>query len=283
MAVRVSRSSIARDISDLGVNKGDVLFVRADLAKIGTIISDKRNDYLCGILDVIGDIGTLVTAAFTPSSFVYLDKNYIFDGTNKPYTGALANLMLQDSRAIRSHHPTNSFVAIGKNAEYILDNHDENNGAYDPVKKIIELGGKNVIIGCVNSSPGLTSVHLAEIELGLHRRIILPTLNKVLYRKNGTIRVFKRKDIGSCSSAFYKFYAHYVYEEILKQGFIGNAYSIMVDAKKAYEIDLKVLKNNPRITICNDPACFLCQARRWDTLENIPKYVARYLYRKLFK
>lgn len=279
----ITRETITNDLAAIGVSKGDVLFVRADLSKIGLINSGKRMDYLSAILDALGDEGTLVAPAFTKSFFLRVPKDYIFDGTNKTSSGAIANLMLEHKQTKRSTHPTNSFMAIGKQSSYILEGHDENSGTYDPIRKIIKLNGKMIVIGCVHSNPGITTTHLAEIDLGLDRNFFWPSLNKVYYKKNGDVLLFKRKDLGSCSSTYYRFYSHYVYEEALTQGYIGNAYSIMMDAKKAYEIDYNVLKDNPRTTICNNLNCTRCHLRRKDNLRGIPLYLFHMLVSKWFQ
>ena len=191
--------------------------------------------------------------------------------------------MLNHSKALRSQHPTNSYVAIGKYAEYITKDHNEFSGAYEPIRKIIELNGKMLLIGCVSSSPGFTTTHLAEVDLGLHKRIILPSLDGVYYKKNNEIKIFKRKDVGSCSSTFYKFYSFYVKNELLFQGYVGNAYTVLADAKKIYRLDLEILKKNSKITICHNPRCMLCRARRWDNLIDMPIFIIRYLYTKFLK
>lgn len=275
------------DLEKLGIGKGDTLLVRADLGDIGKLETKKREDYINFMLEAVGEEGTIVGLSFTGSFFIKKNPNIVFDGTNKSYTGAFANTMLKHPKAIRSTHPTNSYVAIGKNAQYILEDHDETSGAYEPIRKIVELGGKMILIGCVESSPGFTTTHLAEVDLGLHKRIIFPTLNGSYYKKDNEIKLFKRKDIGSCSSTFYKFYGHYVRNELLIQGYVGNAYSILIDAKKAFELDFKILKDNPKITLCENPNCMLCRARRWDNLIDMPMFVVRNIipriYNKLIK
>lgn len=273
-----SIEKLKNDLKNLGIQKGDTLLVRANLGAIGKLATKKREDYINFLIEVVGKEGTIVGLSFTNSFFLRKNKNIVFDGYNKSNTGAFANTMIKHPKVIRSNHPTNSYVAIGKNAEYILKNHDENSGAYEPIRKIIELNGKMILIGCVETSPGFTTTHLAEVDLGLHKRIILPTLSQAYYKKNGEIKLFKRNDIGSCSSTFYKFYGYYVKKELLQQGYIGNAYSVLINAKEAYKLDYEILKHNPKITICNNPVCMLCRARRWDNLIDMPPYV----YRKLF-
>lgn len=276
-----SIEKLKNDLQSLRIKKGDTLLVRADLGAIGKLETKKREDYINFMLEAVGEDGTIVGLSFTSGFFVKKNKNNIFDGTNKSYTGAFANTMLKHPKAIRSKHPTNSYVAIGKNAKYVLDAHDENSGAYEPIRKIIELNGKMILIGCVESSPGFTTTHLAEVDLGLHKRIIFPTLNGAYYKKDGEVKLFQRKDIGSCSSTFYKFYGHYVKKELLLQGYVGNAYSVVIDANKAYEIDYEVLKSNPKITLCDNPKCMVCRARRWDNLIDMPMYIIRFILPKI--
>lgn len=274
-------NSLIYDLQQIGIKKGDTLLVRADLGSIGKLSSKNRNDYINFLIEAVGEQGTVVGLSFTSSFFIRKNKNLIFDGTNKSYTGAFANTMLSHPLAHRSKHPTNSFVAIGKNAEYILKGHDEHAGAYEPIRKIMELNGKMILIGCVDTSPGFTTTHLAEVDLGLHKRIIFPALNGVYYKKDNEIKLFNRKDLGSCSSTFYKFYGHYVKNESLIQGYIGNAYSILMDAAKAYEIDKYTLMENPRVTICDNPDCMLCRARRYDNLKDLPGFVFRKMSKKV--
>lgn len=271
---------LSQQLKTLGVKKGDTLLIRADLGAIGRLSSRKRLDYIQFLVDAVGEEGTIVGLAFTGGAFLRRNKNNIFDGANKAITGAFSNVMLSYPRALRSAHPTNSFVAIGKNASFILNGHNELSGAYDPVRKVMELNGKMLLIGCVATSPGFTTSHLAEIDLGHHKKIIFPKLNTAYFKGlNGNVKLFKRTDLGGCSSTFYKLYSHYVSAECLQQGYIGNAYTLMMDAKLAYEIDYEVLQNDPKFNICNNSDCALCRARRWDNLKDVPIY----FFKKLFK
>jgi aminoglycoside N3'-acetyltransferase len=275
------KDKIILQLNQIGLKNGDTLLVRADLSVVGKL-SRNRTDYVNVFLDILGDAGTLVALAFTGSAFIIKNKNYIFDGTNKANTGSFANIMLSHPKAIRSKHPTNSFVAIGQNAKFILNGHDHKSGAYEPIRKIIQLKGKMMLIGCIDSSPGFTTAHLAETDLGLHNRIILPKLSNCYYKDDdGVISLFRRNDIGGCSYTFQKFYAHYLLNNILQQGYIGNAHSILVDAEKAYVIEKEILRKNPKYNICDRPNCFLCRARRWDNLKDIPFFLIKKIYQKL--
>lgn len=273
----INKNIIISNLKSLGINKGDTLFIRADLSKIGRLEEKNKKIYVEAILEAIGEEGTLVGLSFTKDFLIKPNKDYIFDGSNSSYVGSFSNIMLSHEKSIRSSHPTNSYVAIGKNAEFITKNHDETSGAYDPIRKIIELNSKMLLIGCADSSPGFTTTHLAEIDLGLHKRIIFPFFNKVFYRKNNKVKLFKRKDLGGCSSSYKKLYSEYISNEILFSGYIGNAYTLLTSAKDAYQIDYKIGLSNNKFNICESDNCFMCNARRWDRVYKQPSYWLRFI------
>ncbi len=128
---------------------------------------------------------------------------------NKSYLGAFSNIMLSHKDSMRSTHPTNSYVVIGQYAKFITSSHTEKSGAYEPIRELIKLNAKMLNIGCVDTSPGFTTTHLVEVDLGLHNRIIFPKINRVLYKKNNEIKLFKRKDLGACSSSYINMYSKY--------------------------------------------------------------------------
>lgn len=278
------KSLLIDGIKKLGITDGDTVLVRAALSAVGHL-QNGANDVINAFLDVLGKDGTLVSLAFTGSSFLKKpDSNKPFRINTPTYAGAFPNTMLTYPEAKRSKHPTCSYVAIGKNAEWITANHGPESPAYEPIRKIIELNGKMALVGCVASSPGFTTTHLAEYDLGLLTRVIFPWLNTAYYEENdGTRKLFKRKDLGMCSNSFYKFYSHYVCAGILSAGLIGNAYSILVPAREAYTIEKQILSKNPQFNVCENHFCFTCNVRRWDRIHKIPPYILRRALNKFKK
>ena len=277
-----SRKEIQNNLIQSGIKSGDILFVKASLRNMGKINSRNRDDYLSAFLDVLGPEGTLIAPSYTDCSFLFRDPNKIFNLSLKSDSGALSNLMLTHPDAYRSSHPTNSCVAIGKYSKDILLSHTPKSGAYDPFKSIIEMNGKIALIGCGTNNPGFPTVHYAEVELGYHKKLIFPSLNTIYYKDNNSTTLFKRKDLGSCSSTFGRFYEFYINNELLTQTQIGNAYSLIISAADAYAIDKTILKKYPRITICDSKNCSHCNARRWDNLHKLPAFIVHRLLKKLF-
>ena len=283
MKARISKTDLINDFIKLGIQSGDVVLIRASLGAVGKIVGGAEA-FIEALSDVVGDEGTVVSLAFTDSSFIKKPKTEdAFDLKKKSYAGALPNTMISRSNALRSRHPTCSYVAIGKHAKYITENHDENSPAYEPVRKIVELNGKNMLVGCVGSSPGFTTTHLAESDLGHLKNLpVFPWLKKTYYYdKNDDLKIFSRKDPGLCSNSFYKFYSLYVKNQILKTGHVGDAYSIIAPAKECFEIEIKMLGIDKRFNICDSKECWTCNAGRWDRIHHAPLFIFRKLFNKL--
>lgn len=283
MSERLSKESLIEDFGRLGIQRGDVVLIRAALSSVGKI-SGGAEAFIDALLKTVGEEGTIVSLAFTGATFFKKPKiEDAFNVKKKSYAGALPNAMLARDDAFRSRHPMCSYVAIGKHAEQITADHDENSPAYEPIRKIVELNGKNVLIGCVSSSPGFTTTHLAEADLGMLKRLpIFSGLSSTYYEKEGGgYAIFRRHDPGLCSNSFYKFYALYVKEGVLSTGLVGAAYSILAPAREAYEIEYKKLQEDQKFNICGSKCCLTCNANRWDRIGHMPGFVLRMVYKKL--
>ena len=282
--VHIERHQLVEDFKRMGVEKGDVVLVRGALGKVGRL-EKKGYGFIEALRDVVGKEGTIISLSFTHGARYILKPNPLdaFFPEKPSYAGALPNTMLKHPNAYRSSHPMCSFVAIGKYAEYLTAGHDENAFAYEPVRKVMALNGKCLLVGCVKESPGFTTTHVAESDLNLGRLLIFQGMCRIYYKKwSGETCLFTRTDLGFCSNSYYKFYSKYIENEILRTGFIGNAYSILGLANDTYQVEKQALKKNKNINICNDKYCFTCNAGRWDRVYRAPFYVIRRIYRKIF-
>jgi aminoglycoside N3'-acetyltransferase len=117
-----------------------------------------------------------VALSFT-SDFYFWQKQraaqFPFHSRMKSETGALPQIVLDHPASVRSKHPTNSFVAIGPNAKAIVQGHDESSTGFFPIKNLIDLGGKLLLVGCVDSSPGFSTVHRVQEDLGLADKTLM--------------------------------------------------------------------------------------------------------------
>jgi aminoglycoside 3-N-acetyltransferase len=282
--MRHNINSLIQDLRNLGIRNGDVLFIGANLSRIGSIEGRIKEVILNSLLMAVGSEGTIVTNSFTKSFFLSkLDKSYIYDIDTPPESGSLAKLFLSHPDCVRSMHPTNSFIAIGKDAKEIISTHDQHNSSYFPLQKIMELNGKHVLIGCVDDQNGLASVHLAQEKLGLSKKSILSNRIGVYFREEGKISLFKRTDFGGCSRGFYKFYNQFVIKNILFSGYYGDAYSVIIDARGSFDIVYNILKKNPRYALCDHKDCFSCRGTWLYNKRDMPFYYLKYNFKLVKK
>jgi aminoglycoside 3-N-acetyltransferase len=285
----LTRETLRRDIEALGVSSGDAVLVRANVGAIGRVRGGLGESLRGALLDAVGEMGTVVSLAFTRTfPLMRLDRTYIFDEDTPTTSGALPKLLLETPGRVRSRHPTNSFVAVGARAAEILAGHDERSSSFLPMERLVALGGKQLVIGCVDDSPGFTTVHWAQHRLGLSTRSLLRHRVGVLYARDGETRLFRRPDIGGCSMGFAKLYADYERAGLLRRGTVGKAPSIAIDAAPALALEEERLRQDPRAVLCDRPLCAFCRGTWWfnkrDMLGFYPRYAlhraARWLRRE---
>lgn len=258
-----TKEDLIKSLQELGLKKRDVCVVRAALRGVGDVDGKRSAVVMDALLDTVGKEGTIVTLTFTPSHRLPLDPNnpkYVFTRDTPPYSGGLAIECLSRSEAVRSKHPTNSFCGIGKDAHFILDQHGATSSCFAPIGKVIEKKGKLLLIGCIDVSPGFTTVHWAQWLLGLSTKFKDKNKYGVYYfDEDGKKKLYVPKDTGGCSMGFHKFYDHYRKAGVLSEGMVGDAPSMLIDGEKALAVEMPLIKNDPCFPLCDDPACKMCR------------------------
>lgn len=273
---------LAAGVRRLGVREGHTVLVRAALKAIGPVEGGAARGLIEAVLSVIGPTGTMVGLAFTPA-YPRGNRNpaHVWRPGTPSATGGLASAMMNWPKAFGSRHPTNGFIAIGARAEELLADHDHTKPCFHPMNRIVEWGGQMVLVGCVSSSPGFSTVHLAQEHLGLSTQTIRPGLFGSYFENDGKIEWFARIDEPGCSMGFSKFYADYVREGELRVGDVGDAYSLGIDAAAAYEIELRKLERDHRAALCDRPDCYGCRGIWRYNKRDWPRYWGREYGRRL--
>ena len=236
------------------------MFIKFDILQI--LLSDiHAKDYILdSFLEAVGPEGTIASAAYTKMQPLEVaSKEDAFSQDSPTNLGFIANKMLEHPDCVRSKHPATSVVAIGKNAEYLCAGHDANGPQYLPIKKLADLGGKLMILGCCSSNPGFASTHWVQHDLGLAGKWRKKNTRGAYYLDSNEIKLYVAKETGGCSRGFVKLYPEYLRAEILTTGRIGGAYSMIVPAAQAIEVETKILSKTPNFVLCDDPHCPKCQ------------------------
>jgi hypothetical protein len=146
------------------------------------------------------------------------------------------------------------------------------------MERLVALGGRQLVIGCLDDSPGFTTVHWAQHRLGLSTRSLLRHRVGVLYARDGETRLFRRPDIGGCSMGFAKLYADYEKAGLLRTGLVGRAPSIAIDTAPALALEEDRLRRDPRAAFCDRPLCTFCRGTWWFNKRDMLRFYPRYAF-----
>ena len=160
---------IIKELKKIGVKKGDILFVQANLSKLfkGQGISLKSSlEYLFNaIFKTIGKNGTLVSPAFY---WNLKDTDKYFDIDKMPISndaGIFAKYLNTKKKKIRSVNPITSVISIGKYAREICNDKIVSGwGVGSPYDILTKKNAKYLTIGVDLSY--LTYAHYVEHSIG---------------------------------------------------------------------------------------------------------------------
>ncbi len=268
-----TRNDIANDLRNLGLAGGDIVLVRAALKATGAVDGIPAQTLIGALLDVIGGSGTILGLSHTATSKPS-EKEAVFRRDTPCVSGGFAAALLDWKGSYRSRHPTNSIVAIGHDAESLLRDHDETSTCFGPMRKLVDAGAKMVLVGCVESSPGFSTVHLVYEDLNLADKSTLSGLYGSYYEKDGQIRWFSKKDVPGCSMGFGKLYPVYRQRGVLVSGKVGDAESLLIKARDAYAIEYDVISRDPTAALCDRPSCFSCRGTKLFNVPGMLRYYA---------
>lgn len=175
----LNQDDLVRQLKAIGLHQGDVVEVHASLKNVGYILGGAMT-LLDALLDVVGLEGTLVMSAHTwgnsePAYFqnppIEVESFERLRTTHPPFRGKvddfrmmgdLVRAMQLKPNAYVSDHPQYAFIAIGKHAKWITQNHPlgDGFGLSSPMGRLLELKSKILLIGV--GYDRATGMHLGE-------------------------------------------------------------------------------------------------------------------------
>ena len=175
----VIKSDIMEVLSSVGLYKGSTVMVHASLSQIGYVCGGAQT-VIEALIETVGEEGTVMMPSqswknLDPEDGVHwtVDEEYweiirenwpAYDKQITPTNtmGSVAEMFRLWPGTLRSDHPARSVAARGRNAEYLVADHDLSNifGDGSPVGKLYELDGDVLLIGVGYDKN--TSLHLAD-------------------------------------------------------------------------------------------------------------------------
>jgi aminoglycoside 3-N-acetyltransferase len=165
----ISKEEIVNGLIELGIQKGDVVFVHSSLSKFGNVINGPKT-IIDALLEVIGEQGTLAMPGFNiqvsmKNTLEMMEKGDVIYNykTSAPTTGIICKIFKTDYNPEISIHPTHSVLALGKQAGFVVNSHEKSEktfGEGSPLFNIKKLNGK--ILGLGSDLGHVTFYHVLE-------------------------------------------------------------------------------------------------------------------------
>ena len=264
----IPKQKLIQDLERIGVRQGDTLATPASFKSIGPVEGGPEG-FIDALLEAVGPDGTLMMNTFTKSFPIYaIRQEYVFNHKSSIcWTGILPKTLRKRKSAIRSKHPVASVVAIGKEAEYLTAEHNARSTLYLPYSKLAEINGKFLAIGIGHNLVAIR--HEAQRIAGLFD--IVQEFRGVKYLDDeGNVNEYVYNN-PPCAKRLPELFPAIRKEGFLREGKIGNAYSILAPAKDLLDCMSRELRRNPAVNLCNDIKCLWCREteRKLDLYEKI--------------
>lgn len=175
----VIKKDIVNALKRLGVKSGQNIIVHTSMKSFGFVCGGPQI-IIEALIELVGKDGTIIMPTQTwknmdPAYGVHWNEPiewwdiirdnwpaYDKDITPTNTMGAVAEMFRKWSGVLRSDHPVRSFAAWGKNAQYLINNHDLSDifGESSPIGKLYDLDGYVLLLGTGYDKN--TSIHLAD-------------------------------------------------------------------------------------------------------------------------
>lgn len=147
MTEEQTRSAIVADFNALGVQLGDVVLLHSSFKSLGPVPGGIET-LITALEELVGDTGTVLIPALS-----YLQEPHCRHDTRHTPScvGAIAEYFRLRPGTRRSLHPTHSVCGIGYRVDALLADHALDStpcGPHSPLRKMIELGAKIILLGC---------------------------------------------------------------------------------------------------------------------------------------
>ena len=238
----IEANELLEDLRELGVESGDLLCIHSSYKSIGTV-NGGADTVIKSLLTATGDAGTLLFPAFT--FYLLNEENPVFDVVESPScVGYLSEFFRCNYATGRSIHLSHSYSACGRYADKLLTHDLEITpcGIDSPLGKLMQMGGKILMIGCGYNT--LTAAHVAE-ELMKVPYVRFKENPGARYRRNGVLHPLSSKTVYPFHYDFERLAPHLEESGAVRYGKFGAAATMLISGRGLLETACKLLENSP--------------------------------------
>jgi aminoglycoside 3-N-acetyltransferase len=246
------KESLVKDLKKIGLQTGDSVLVHASLSKIGFVDGGPAT-LISALFEVIGNTGTLLFPTFPAKgkNKTHLEEHPFFDVLHTPsQMGSVTEYFRKLPEVYRSLHPTDPVCAKGRFAEYYTNTHFGQLTPYNensPFRKLCEKNGKILMLGTTLNG-ACTNLHTLEDAVDFKYSVYDDKVfNVKMIDHNGQVHTMKTKvhnpeySIKRNCDALKPLFEE---EQVLVNGMIGEAKSMLIDADKMLQVMIKNYKSN---------------------------------------
>jgi aminoglycoside 3-N-acetyltransferase len=240
----ITKRDIVQGLNKLGLSQGDHVIVHSSLGSFGQVTGGVKT-VIDALLEVVGKDGTIMVPTFGCTDDVFDSAK------SQTNLGAVPRAVWTRKQAFRSRHPLASVAAIGKQAQWLIKDHENSGTAHGvdtPYTKIAEIDGKILLLGVDQDRS--TFLHAAEELAGL------PYLKpeKGAYVDNyGNIRKKIWQYFPGPHRNFIGLQSWLESIGLIKKIRIGSCLAQLMPAKEMLDMLVKRLKTDPGLFISKNP------------------------------
>ncbi len=240
----ITKGKLLEDLKKIGIRSGDSVLVHSSLSKIGFVTGGPAT-VIDVLFEAVGPQGTLLFPTFPAKgkNKTHLENNPFFDIINTPsQMGSITEYFRKMENVYRSFHPTDPICAKGPLADYYTNTHYGQltpYNEYSPFRKLCEKKGKILMLGTTLNG-ACTNLHTLEDAVAFKYPVYDAHIFEVkMIDADGKASTVKTKvhnpeysvkrNCDALKPMFEK-------EQVLVNGTIGNAKSMLIDADKMLQV-----------------------------------------------
>lgn len=242
-------------------SKSDILYVRASLGPLARDIAKVRG-VVPFLKSKISFEEMIVPHFYRTRTFWRARSDTLPPPTN---SGALGKRILALPESSLSPHVTHAFVGFGDRVKAALTEHTSYSACFQPIDHLAaKYDFSMLLLGCVDESPGFSTVHASQYKLGLSQQHLVRYLYRWDQKADGKFTSIIAPESPGCSLSFGKFYPFYRENINLVEGdWNGVKWVFIPSARKAIALEMKLLEENGRFVDCGRWNCSTCRARTY--------------------